>query len=519
MRQVAVALLLAAVLFAGLRWGTFAVGGSDSYCYVHQAERWASLRLQVAEPLALEAPWPNAPLTFAPAGHVPSQTVPGALVPICPSGLSIAMAPMLALGGPRALFLVVPLFGALLVWATFTCGSRFGSRVGLASAVLAACSPPFLYQLVQPMSDVPAAALWMFAVAAVTGTKPRAPVVAGLATAAAVLMRPNLVPMAVPIGFFILLRPERSWHDRLQGAARYAAAAAPGAIAVAFIQRAFYGSALQSGYGSLSALFSVGHLAPNAARYFSWMSQSHTAAWLLALAAPFLLPGPLTALFISLFLVNVASYLPYAVFEDWSYLRFLLPTIPLLLILAVAVIDAVCRRIRPGSARSKRTRPTGESGSPSLPSAVVAVAIVVLAVLFLREAGAREVFRLQRLEARFERAGTYVGRRLPPNAIVVTSWQSGSVRFYGHRRTLVWDGLDPAWLDRAIDFVRARGLEPYLLFESWEEPIFRTRFAGSPIGTLDWPPMAEIASQVRIYRPDDRERYARGTQPPIEYVR
>ena len=501
MRQLVLALLLAAVVVTGLRWGTFAVGGSDSYCYVHQAERWASLRLQVSEPLALEAPWPDAAVTFAPAGHVPSQTVPGALVPICPSGLSIAMAPMLALGGPRAMFLVVPLFGALLVWAAFTCGSRFGSRVGLASAVLVACSPPFLYQLMQPMSDVPAAALWMLAVAAVTGTKPRAPVVAGLATAAAILMRPNLVPMAIPIGLFILLRPERSWHERLQGAVRYAAAAAPGAIAVAFIQRAFYGSALQSGY-PLGALFSAAYIAPNATRYVSWMTQAHTAAWLLALAAPLLLPGPLTALFISLFLVNVASYLPFAVFNDWQYLRYLLPTIPLLLVLTVAVIDAVCRRIR-----------------PAIAPAAVAMATVVLALLFVREARDGETFRLQRLEGRFERAGSYVGRRLPPNAIVITSWQSGSVRFYGHRPTLVWDGLDPAWLDRAIDFVRARGLEPYLLFESWEEPIFRTRFAGSPIGALDWPPMAEVAPQVRIYRPDDRQRYADGTLPPTEYVR
>jgi hypothetical protein len=512
MRHVAIALLLAAIVAAGIRWGSFVAGGSDSYCYVHQAERWASLlrqgfggqapRLQVPELLALEAPWPNAELTFAPAGHVPSQTVPGALVPICPAGLSIAMAPMLALAGPAGMFLVVPLFGALLVGATFTCGARFGSRVGIASAVLAACSPPFLYQLMQPMSDVPAAALWMLAVAAVTGTKPRAPVVAGLATAAAILMRPNLVPMAIPIGLFVLFRPERSWRERLSGALRYASAAAPGAIAVALIQREFYGSPLQSGYGSLDALFSVEHVVPNAVRYVSWMSQTHTVAWLLALAAPMLLPGPLTALFLSLFLVNVGSYLPYAVFEDWSFLRFLLPSIPVVLILAVAVIDAACRRIRAVTV-----------------APVIAVAAAVLALLFVQEARDRDAFRLQRLQARYQRAGTFVGQRLPANAIVITSWQSGGVRFYGHRQTLVWDGLDPAWLDRAIGFLRARGLEPYLLFETWEEPIFRRRFASSPTGALDWPPMAEVASQVRIYRPDDRERYARGTLPPTEYVR
>jgi hypothetical protein len=98
MRRVIVALLALAAMVVGIRWGTSVAGGSDSYCYLHQAERWASVlrqvgRLQVPEPLALGAPWPDAPLTFAPAGHIPSPTVPGAIVPICAAGLSIAMAP------------------------------------------------------------------------------------------------------------------------------------------------------------------------------------------------------------------------------------------------------------------------------------------------------------------------------------------------------------------------------------------------------------------------------------------
>ena len=78
MRRAALALLLATVVFAGVHWGTFVAGGSDSYCYAAQAERWASGRLRVVEPLALEAPWPNAAMTFAPAGHVPSPVMPGA---------------------------------------------------------------------------------------------------------------------------------------------------------------------------------------------------------------------------------------------------------------------------------------------------------------------------------------------------------------------------------------------------------------------------------------------------------
>jgi hypothetical protein len=221
-------------------------------------------------------------------------------------------------------------------------------------------------------------------------------------------------------------------------------------------------------------------------------------AIVLALLAPWLLPGGLSVLALSMFIVNLALYVPYVVFDDWSYLRFLLPTIPLLLILVVAVMDAAARRQR-----------------VAWITGAVAVGLVFL---FVREARQRPTFVLKQLEARFERAGVFVSNRLPPNALVVTSAESGSVRFYAGRKTLVWDGLDPAWLDRALLYVRTKGYEPYLLFERREEPDFRQRFPGSAIARLDWPPMAEVASQVRIYRPEDRDRYFQGTLPATEFV-
>jgi hypothetical protein len=284
-------------------------------------------------------------------------------------------------------------------------------------------------------------------------------------------------------------------------ATTYAICCAPGCVIVAITQYAFYGSPLASGYGSLAALFSISHVAPNLGRYLGWLWSTHTPAVALALLAPWLLPGGLTALFLTMFLVNLALYVPYVVFDDWSYLRFLLPTIPFVLILVVAVLDAILRRLRV---------PTVEW--------VGAVVVLVLAGLFVREAQERPTFALQQLEARFERAGLFVGDRLPRNAVVITSSESGSVRFYAGLKTMVWDGLDPASLDRAIAFLRAKGYEPYLLFERREEPDFRQRFAGSAVARLDWPPMAEVASQVRIYRPDDRDRYLQGTLPPTEYV-
>ena len=502
MRAATLAALIAAVVVVGVRWGTFVAGGSDSYCYLHQAERWASGTLQVVEPLALEAPWPDAALTFAPAGHIPSPTVPGALVPICAAGLSIAMAPLVWFGGISAAFFIVPLFGALLIGATYVVGARYGARIGVASAAIVASTPAFLFQLMQPMSDVPAAARGMAAVAGVTSARRRGAMLGGAAAAAAIVMRPNLVPLAIPLGLFLLLRPERLWGERIGAAARFAAVGAAGPLCVAAIQNAFYGSPLSSGYGSLDPLFEVEHIQPNALRYATWLSHTLTPGWVLAAAAPFLLPGALSRLLLWMFIVNVACYLPYIVFEDWYFLRFLLPTIPIVVVLGVAVIDSLCRR-----ARSWTSRP------------VLFVVAVAMMVFGIRAAEDRLAFRLQQIDARFEQAGRYVGDALPQNAIVITSWQSGSVRFYSGRKTILWDDLDPAWLDRTMVWVRERGFEPYLLFESREEPMFRRRFAGNPIGALDWPAAADIAATVRIYRPGDRERYYRGEPVLTDYAR
>jgi hypothetical protein len=487
---------------------------------VHQASAWATGRLRAVEPLALEAPWPDAPLTFAPAGHIPSPTVRGAIAPICPAGLSLAMVPLVWAGwagasSPSRLpFVVMPLFGVLLVWSTYLLGTRFSRRVGLASALLVACSPPFLFQLMQPMSDVPAAALFVLAVATATSGKRRSPLMAGAATSAAIAVRPNLLPMGVVLGLFLLFRPERVWRERARDAAMFAASSLPGCVLVAVIQQVFYGSPLRSGYGALPTLFAAEHIVPNVIRYGTWMWQSHGFVWLLALAAPSMLPGWLSTLLLSLVVVNIACYLPYAVFNDWWYLRFLLPAIAILLVMAMAVVDALIHLKREPSRLAPWTSHEGLSHRCG-----VIVFAILISVFFIREARARSVFDLQRLEARYERAGLYVDSHLPPDALVITSWESGSIRYYGRRNTLVWDSLDAAWLDRAIAYLRMRGYEPYLLFERWEEPIFRQRFAGSTMARLDWPPAVEIDSQVRIYRPDDRDRYLQGEAQPTVYAR
>jgi hypothetical protein len=299
----------------------------------------------------------------------------------------------------------------------------------------------------------------------------------------------------------------------MRGAAVYALWSAPGCLLVAAIQHSLYGSPLASGYGSLQVLFSIDHIAPNLIRYATWLWSSETPAILLVAIAPFVIPGSLSTVLLALFLVNVVLFVPYLVFDDWSFLRFLLPTIPFLMVLVAAVLDAIVVRVLHAGMSPVHVWPRrGAAAAIVLPVAVMAPAMV-------QQARVRHAFELQGMEARFAHAGEFVARRLPANALVITDYESGSVPFYSGRRTLAWRALDPMWLDRAVAFVENQGLEPYLMFERWEEREFRERFAASRFGSLDWPPMAEVATQVRVYRVADRDRYRSGSAIPTEYVR
>src|SRR5260221_408382 len=98
-----------------------------------------------------------------------------------------------------AVFLVVPVFAAVAVWLTFLLGRRLDDGVtGASASLLLATSPIFLYQSVQPMSDVPAAALWLAALTATARSDQRGQILGGGCAALAVLMRPNLAPIVVP---------------------------------------------------------------------------------------------------------------------------------------------------------------------------------------------------------------------------------------------------------------------------------------------------------------------------------
>ncbi len=476
--------LAASACAAGVWWGTNAIGGSDSHCYVGQARMFLGGRASLPPPLAFPVSWPSAAATFVPSGFV-AKDAAGNGVPLCPAGLPLFMVGAIAVGGPGAWFWVVPVFGGLAVWSTYRLGVHVaGTAVGLAAAGMTLCSPTFLYQLFQPMSDVPAAALWAAALAAastgLSSGRPAAlaPIAAGGLTGLAVLVRPNLAPLAA-IPFALTW-----WTARSRGRAgvAFALALVPGLVTVAWLQHTVYGAAWRSGYGDLGQLFSVVNVPGNLTRYLAWMHDTHTPILLAALAAPLLGPARRVSFALVAFAVGtLAAYLPYVAFESWSYTRFLLPAVPVLAVLLAGVAQAAGRRLPARAAAA----------------ATVAVALVVSWV-WLDRARSWSVFEVKRIERKYPELGRYAATRLPANAVVLGAQSTGAVRYYAGKPTLSWDAIAPEWLDRVGAELEAHGLEPYLVVESFETDVFRSRFGGATnLGELDWPPRATFGRRSR----------------------
>jgi hypothetical protein len=500
------------VAVVGFRWGTYAAGGSDSSCYALMADAFASGALQPTSELVAQVPWPDAASTFTPGGFVPSETNPSASAPVCAPGFSLLLAPLIAAGGLEAAFILTPIAGALLVWLTFVAGRRLaGPIAGAMAAVLIASSPALLYQVVQPMNDVTTAALWMATFVCLIH---RRWMLAGLVCGLALLVRPNLLPLALVAAFFVILEipnPKSqipSPRRRIAAAVAFNLAAAPFALLVLWLNHGLYGSPFRTGYGQLGHLFSLSAFSVNASRYFSWLVETHTPFPLLAFAAPFAVAREKrgdVALATGLILATCAIYFLYTPFDEWSYLRFLLPAIALMLLLASAVTVHVLTLML--------SRVRGASVS------IVLLITASLAIFCVRTAGDRLTFKLKFLEQRYRSAGLIVRDRLAPNAVVLSAWDSGAVRFHGRKEALSWAGLDPAWLDRSLAWLGEHGRTPYILVESWEEPAFRNRFGNvSDIGKLDWPPKYEIDRVVRIFDPKDRAKYHRGENVTTEYL-
>jgi hypothetical protein len=497
--------LAAAAAGTGIAHGTYAASGSDASGYVSQADLIASGQILRDEPLVRQVTWPNAGWVFSPLGYRPGAD-PGTLVPTYPMGLPLTMAAAHLADRELGPFVVVPLLGALTVLCTYLLGAHLHSRTaGVVAAALLVTSPIFLFQLVQPLSDVPATGWWALALVLAASPRGFSAAAAGAVSGLALLTRPNLLPLAIPIA--LVATCGRLGGPTTQATAQskpvgrliaFMAGLAPPVGALLVVQFRLYGAPWASGYGAFDSLFSMANVGPNLQAYALRLWRGETASICAAVAALGVIAlsrsrqACMTELRRACAAAGVAGallllcYLPYGVFEEWSYLRFLLPAFPLALGFVAALLTC---------------------GSTRLPKSIRGLALVMLVTAACSanvvHAQREQAFRLQLFEARYRTAGRYLEAMLPADAVVLAVQESGSVAHYARRPVVRWDALSE--LDAALDVLRSVGRRPVLLVEDWEAADLLARFPTSPVARLSWPPRAEFGDQtrVRLFDPAD----------------
>ena len=472
-------------LVAGLHFGTFASGGSDSYGYAGQARLLLDGRLTDTIPMRPGFAWPDARATLIPLGFTAGGS-PGVIVPKYPPGLPLMMVPLAAIS-ERAIYVLVPLFGALAVWLTYRLGTELGDPLaGGVAAIVLSTSPTFLGQVFQPMSDIPGMACWLGALIAASRGTAGSAAAAGVLSSVAVMIRPNLAPLAGLI-LIAALCCGRVFDWRRMVA--FVAALTPGLIALGWIQHVRYGSALSSGYGTVEDFFALSNIGPNLARYPRWLTETHTPFIWLSAAAPFWIvrraSRPLLAWVALLLAVAVwGAYLPYVYFQprEWFYTRFLLPAIAIMLLFAAAT-----------GAWAVRQLPV------ALRTAIAAVGLVLLVWAQIQSAQSRSVFELQRLESKYPAAGAFAREHLPATAFILAAQHSGSLRYYANLPTLRWDLLGGEALDQALANLLAEGFEPFAVLDAEEDVEFRRKFeAAGQRAAARLVPLG-VSAGVRVY--------------------
>ncbi len=489
---------IAAIIVLALCWmyGTRAAGGSDVYGYVSQAHLWLAHDLHVHQGFAASVVWPNADWTFTPLGYRPGPN--HTIVPTYAPGLPLLMALSTRVFGSCGPFVVTPVCGALLILLTFALGVQLTGRVtGALAALLTASSPTILMMTLWPMSDVPAAAFWTMSL--VMGLRSGSigfAISAGICAGIAILIRPNLVPLLAFPAAFVFITSSPATNARLLRLAALAAGCLPFVILVAWMNDHLYGSVLASGYGEATSIYKWRNLGPNLIRYPRWLWATQGLFAFLFLAAPSVRSGSdahtrkVRWLLLAYIAGVFACYIFYGPFDDWWYLRFVIPAMPVMFLLG---IDALWQR----TARAGR---------------LFQVFLMVLitgwtmfhAITYARQ---HSVFDIGEGEQKYADVGRYLQQTLPANTVVLASQHSGSIRYYSGLKTLKFELLDRAWLDRAIEYLKSTGVNPYIVLEGWEIANFRRQFAGQrAVALLDRPAVAVHSRHVFVFSSDQAHR-------------
>ncbi len=446
-----------------------AAGGSDSSGYLNEARALAAGR--ATEPIPMMARL-GLDLRFEPAfrplGFV-AGSHPGTMAYLYPPGLPLHMAAAAALAGwDRGPFWVAPAAAAASLVLIFLLALDIGlpAAAGASAAAILAAHPAFLFEALQPMSDVPATA-WCLAIVLFARRSRRHSnwaAAAGAAFGIAFLVRPANI-LVLPATLALL------GFDRRRFALFVLGGFAPFLFFVAY-DRAAFGHPFLTGYGrgDLSEALAWGHFPARVRHYAHWLSATLTGLVLLGwLAAPFdrwIERRDRIALFLW-FAAFFLFYDFYAPYETWWYLRFLLPAFPALIVAFAATGTHALAFLRMRSVSPAMSRVTG------------AFAIAIVLLLEIRQIRRLRVRAIVADEETYPQAARWAGSRVPPGSLVVAMQASGALRYYTPLPTAKWDALpDTLWplLAEAAD---RRGVTLYALLFPFEENEAMKRIPGA----------------------------------------
>lgn len=429
-------------------------GPNDASGYLNSAKLLASGQITGAPRMIEGLPGAAADITpYLPVAF--RATADGRMAPDYPVGLPLifaAAAQVLPLADavPAAIFAQF-LLGVLFTWLLARTAGLPRGWSWLAAG-LVGLSPVYLFMGLQPMSDGPAM-VWVTAAvffAWSSRDKPWHAVLAGLATALAVLIRPANALCVLPIAIVL--------SGRWRQVSLWIAGGLPGAAWLLWYQQRLYGNPFVTGYGDAKSLFGFEFISATLWHYVVWLPALLTPFVVLALAGPFVRSIPArtrlalavwAAAFFALYTFHVCTH------ETWWYFRFLLPAFPPLAVLTALVARAAGRRFKLRLFDERHPVVTG-------------VFVLALAgLLAARSADLRITYWLHANQAHAT-AAHWARENLPRDAVVFTKHGSGSLAYYTDL-TIV-DAEKAAVAGSAVSPARvaATGRPVFALLYRWE---------------------------------------------------
>ncbi|MGB1252470.1 MAG: glycosyltransferase family 39 protein [Candidatus Promineifilaceae bacterium] len=342
----------------------------------------------------------------------------------------------------------------------------FSDYLSLVGVAFLACNPLFVTYTMQTMSDMPSTCCGIIAIVLAFYAKKSdmAAAGAGLAFGLAVLVRPTNIVFIIPI-LIALPFQLSTWIKFMLGGV-------PMGGLYFVSNKAMYDSFIASSYGDLSALFKFEYF-PDRVKHFAF--------WFTSFLRPALMIGTLygfVQLFVSrkkhyavMFLWAAPTLVLYAFYffsdETWWYTRFVLPTLPALIIMGLLAWHKLSQN---------------ELWSPSIALMSWFALPVALLVLSFHQDTYR-ILQVEPMDAYIADAFEAVDQHVSREDLLLADFFSGAVYFYtdyGAFRT-------PALMSReraaaAADTLLMQGNTIYLL----HNPVFETAILGGVYSAENW---------------------------------